>query len=170
MVLADDGISLTLDRGAPAGSAALSWVGGVPNFDVYRGGNPATVTSAGNVLAILGGRSTLDTVVPAANSGFYYLVISVGPCAPRSPAAICGANERCYPTTDGLSDCEGPVGAGTQGAFCTTDADCYALGPCINNRCSPWCRIGFSDCGGNLSCFSLIPEVFVTGQEYGVCF
>src|SRR5262249_48321872 len=61
--LADDGIALTLDRGATVGSAVLNWAGSVPNFDVDRGGNPATVATAGNLLAILGARTLSDNAV-----------------------------------------------------------------------------------------------------------
>jgi hypothetical protein len=168
---ADDGITLTVTRGPSPTDAALSWLGGVPNFDYFRSTVPSTVTVPGNSVLITGGRATTDAGVPPPGACSFYLVESLGPCAPLTPTTICGAGERCYPTTDHLTDCEGPVGTGSQGAACVTDADCASMYVCIaapSNQCLKWCRIGQNDCPGR-TCVGLNPSVFAGAQEYGVC-
>lgn len=168
---ADDGILLTLARGPSPSDAALSWSGSIPNFDFFRSTVPSTVTNPGNSVLITGGRATTDVSVPPPGTCSFYLVNSLGPCSPLAPATICGLNERCYPTTDHLTDCEGPVGAGTQGAACASDANCASMYACFaapSNQCLKWCRIGLNDCSPG-SCVGLNPAVYSGAQEYGVC-
>lgn len=164
-----DSIALTLSK-TPT-DATLTWSGDVPNFEVYRGPGPAGIVDSSHALAITGGSQVVDSQVPLPGAGFYYLVVTLGPCAPLSPATICGAGARCYPTPDHLTACSGPVGAGTQGAFCSTDADCASTFLCAGaNGCAKWCRIGFTDCSPGLTCVSLIPAVYAGAQQYGACF
>jgi hypothetical protein len=69
-----------------------------------------------------------------------------------------------------------PVGAGGQGATCTTDADCQADYGCFNtgtaNECLHWCQKApaAGSCPGVTMCSSLMPAAVVGGIEYGVCF
>ena len=171
--VADDGITLRIDHGAQAGSSVLSWTGSNPNFDVFRASNPATVSNGGNVVAILGGRTFTDNVLPPLGAGFFYLVTSVGPCSPRDPATVCGPGARCYPSQESLTYCSGPVGTGTQCAFCSSDANCSAVSLCVptfSASCMNWCRIGFpGDCAVQFTCTALSPKVYAGAQEYGVC-
>ena len=168
-----DVIVLTLSKGpALPGDATLSWAGDVPNFDVFRGPGPAGVTNPPNSMMITGGRQTIDSQIPSPGTGFYYIVTTLGPCSPLSPATICGASARCYPTEDSLTSCSGPVGMGTQCSSCGSDRDCSPKDICASggSQCLQWCRVGVGgDCPPPYSCFSFIPILYAGPQQYGVC-
>ena len=82
-----------------------------------------------------------------------------------------------------LTDCQGPVGLGGQGAACVDDSSCQRGFACIDvgggvRNCLRWCRRTpapmVSDCasvGAGLSCFRLgsAPGLVFNGTEYGVC-
>jgi hypothetical protein len=174
-LLADDGIGLSIHKGPPAGSATLTWTGSVPNFDVFRSPVPGTITDPSHLVVVLGARQQLDAALPATGSALYYLVTSVGRCAPLSPAAICGSGERCYPTEDSLTSCAPPVGAGGQCSACATDATCSPIHSCVavisGGQCMKWCRIGFSsDCTFGSVCLPFAPALFAGSQQYGACY
>ncbi len=169
---ADDGILLSVARGASPADASVSWTGNVPNFDVYRSAAAGAVTIPGNLVTVTGTRNVTDTGVPPAGTCLFYAVVSVGPCAPLSPSTICGAGERCFPTEDHLTSCSGPVGSATECGACASHDTCAATYACISsgtNKCMQWCRIGFSDCTAGFFCAQLFPSIYAGTQEYGVC-
>jgi hypothetical protein len=167
-----DLILLKLSKGPTLpGDATLIWTGDVPNFDVFRGNGPAGVTNSPNSLIITGGRQTVDSLVPAPGTGFYYVVTTRGPCDPLNPAAICGPGARCYPTEDGLTNCSGPVGTGAHCSACTSDSNCAPVDVCFGGpTCLQWCRAGVSsDCPPPFSCLVILPLLYVGTQVYSVC-
>jgi hypothetical protein len=173
-VRGDDGIVLKITKSPPANLATLQWTGSIPNFDVFRADTPATVDDPSHLIIVMGARQTQDATLPDPGGCLFYLVTSVGPCAPLSPAAICGGAERCYATEDTLTSCSGPVGGGAQCAACASDAECSPVHVCIpvpaGGRCEKWCRIGFSfDCTFGSVCLPLANPVFAGAQQYGVC-
>ena len=170
---ADDGILLSVSRGSLPEDAVLTWTGSVPNFALFRSFFAATLTNPENRALVEGGREASDGGMPPSGSCYYYLVTSVGPCSPLVPATICGADERCYPTADGLTYCAGPVGSGTQCSSCSYDDQCSSAYACIvpSNACMKWCRIGVGgDCPAFYTCYRLTPSLYAGSQEYGACY
>lgn len=172
--LTDDGIVLVVNKGPAAGEATLIWAGSIPNYDVFRSITRTNVTDPANKLYVTGAHQFQDATLPIPGSALYYVVTSVGPCAPLTPAPICTGLERCYPTTDQLTSCAGPVGVGGQCSLCTTDGQCSPTTVCIGSggsgRCQKWCRIGFStDCTLPSICLPLAQPLYAGGQQYGVC-
>src|SRR5882672_3065795 len=94
-IFADDVIALRVQKGPGPSTATLSWTGSIPNFDLFRATSRATVTNPSNLLLVTGARQQTDATLPPSGSVLYYVVTSVGPCAPLGPAAICTAAERC---------------------------------------------------------------------------
>lgn len=99
------------------------------------------------------------------------------PCNPLNPAAECGAGNHCFPTADGTTICDGPIGSGTQYSICTSDDQCAAPYACVavtegatSGYCLQWCVDDF-DCPGFLDlCFGFDPGVFAGATEWGVCY
>lgn len=73
-----------------------------------------------------------------------------------------------------FSDCSAPVGAGGQGAACTTDEQCRAGFACAGSQCLQWCTgIGLAGslggCPTGLRCYGFATPIRVGGTEHGVC-
>lgn len=100
----DDGIRVSLARGATSAEAVLSWPSGAGPFGIYRSTNPATIGDAGNLV------STTDllqyTDVPPAGTAFFYKVKGTS-CVTRKP---CASDADCNPTTEGTCVSRGPFG------------------------------------------------------------
>jgi len=170
----DDGIVLTLVKGPGVGNATLIWTGSIPNYDVFQSLTRTNVTDPANRLYVTGEHQFQDATLPPAGSALYYVVTNVGPCAPQTPAPVCSAVERCYPTDDHLTSCAGPVGVGGQCSICTTDAQCSPTTVCVGSgssgRCQKWCRIGFStDCTLGSVCLPFVVPLYAGSQQYGAC-
>jgi hypothetical protein len=93
-------------------------------------------------------------------------------CNPQNPAGDCGMGMHCVPSSAGTT-CQGPAGTGAQGASCSTPEDCapaYACAPLGDSfQCLAWCHIGWNDCPGGETCFSVSPPIVLGGVEYGLC-
>jgi len=100
----DDGIVMSLARGATSAEAVLSWPSGQGPFSIYRSSNPGAIGDAGNLV------STTDllryTDVPPAGSIFYYKVKGTA-CVTRKS---CNSDADCNPTTEGTCVSRGPFG------------------------------------------------------------
>jgi hypothetical protein len=172
-IFADDGIRLSIQK-LPLGGVSLTWTGSIPNFDLFVSPSPASITHPSHLILVTGQRQLNDATLPPPGSVLYYLITSVGPCAPLSPAAICTGSERCYPTEDGLTSCAGPVGTGGQCSACSLDGTCSPLHSCQSvvaaAKCMKWCRIGFStDCTFGTVCLPFSPPLYAGSQQFGAC-
>ena len=94
-------------------------------------------------------------------------------CSPADPTPVCGASSHCLPQENTTSVCSYPAGAGTQGALCSSNADCAGPYACIQGfslSCAKWCAVGLpGNCPVSTTCYSLVPPVFTGGTEWGVC-
>jgi hypothetical protein len=88
----------------------------------------------------------------------------------------CSTGQRCDPLFNvaGQTFCSSPAGAGLQGATCTTNADCAANYLCTApsgqaTTCRQFCRVGFSDCLGGLTCYAFTTPEYDGSQQIGVC-
>ena len=92
-----------------------------------------------------------------------------------SPEAVCGANQRCLPQPNGDPVCTGPTGAGEQYTYCTASNQCDSIHECVPTGpnyswCLQWCTAD-ADCPNYYDqCWGFSPQVFVGGQEWGVCY
>jgi hypothetical protein len=100
----------------------------------------------------------------------------MGPCAPLSPAAVCGANHHCIPQTNGTPICQTPIGGGVQYGNCLSSNDCADIYECITTGfnttyCMQWCTVD-TDCPSFPfdTCYPLLPAVYVGATEWGVCY
>jgi hypothetical protein len=95
-------------------------------------------------------------------------------CDLRAPAGICGSGTGCGLVDTSHTTCVA-AGSGTTGASCDTDPFSCAPGlTCVDTgtppkTCLAWCRVGFSDCTGGLSCLAFSDHPTIGGTEYGVC-
>jgi len=100
----DDGVRLSLARGATAAETVLSWPTTSGPFTVYRSSSPRSVGDAANAL------TTTDllqyTDVPPAGTAFFYQVRGTG-CVTRKS---CASNGDCNPATEGICVSRGPFG------------------------------------------------------------
>ena len=95
-----------------------------------------------------------------------------GICDPLDPSAVCGPNQTCVPQPDGIADCLGTLGTGTQGSVCTDFGDCATTYACVSvgggvKQCLQWCRSS-ADCSTG-TCGIISPPVLVGTQEWGLC-
>jgi hypothetical protein len=96
-------------------------------------------------------------------------------CDPTNPQPICGTDSHCIPQPDTTSVCSFPAGAGTSGAFCSTDADCAGPLACVGSgstfACQAWCAYSpiTNTCPGIQTCTELNPAVYTGSSEWGVC-
>jgi hypothetical protein len=106
---------------------------------------------------------TCDPVTPTRTSGVY---------------AACGSGARCNPSTNGHSDCHGPVGTGVQGSSCAdtsgqADGELCATGYFCDtgsNTCSRYCHVGStSECTVG-TCGSFTTKKYAASVEIGGCF
>jgi hypothetical protein len=100
----DDGVALTIGRGASASETALSWPGGTGPFTIFRSTTPQSISDPGNALTTTSSFQYTD-VLPA-GSIFYYQV-RVPVCLARKP---CSSDADCNPVTDGTCVSRGPFG------------------------------------------------------------
>jgi hypothetical protein len=73
-----------------------------------------------------------------------------------------------------LTHCAGPAGTGTEGALCTTDAECIAGYTCADtgygNECTQWCNYTTgTGCALGYTCAPFSVAVVIGSTEYGVC-
>ena len=98
----DDGVSLTVRKGAASGEIDLSWSGGTANYTVYRGTNVATVDDPANALLTTSALSYAD--VPPSGTTVYYKVRASN-CVTTKP---CQADSGCNPVNEGTCINRGP--------------------------------------------------------------
>jgi hypothetical protein len=93
-------------------------------------------------------------------------------CNPTNPLPGCGGDSHCLPQPDGASMCSYPAGSGTQGAQCSSNADCAGPFACIqgvNLACRQWCTRPVGSCPAGATCVSLAQPLLIGAQEWGVC-
>jgi hypothetical protein len=116
--------------GPGSGELVLTWSGGQPVFEIFRGTDPSTLTDPGNMIGETTGREWTDTP-PTADIFYYYIRC---PCVVDPP-------ERC----DGIdNDCDGTVdGPGSEESCSLTNASPV----CISGNCAiDLCHPGWGDC------------------------
>ncbi len=127
-----DGITLSALPGPAAGSIALEWMGGQPDFTVYRAGSPNQVVAPGHEIGVTSVRAFTD----ASPTGLidYYVITS--PCV-YAPPEIC----------DGVdNDCNGTIDDPGSEASCSLP---NATAVCAAGACAIGsCNAGFGDCDG----------------------
>ena len=98
----NDGVQLTVSKGASAGDVALTWSGGTAAYSVFRSASASTITASANRL---GQTSSLQyTDVPPVGSVFFYRVRGTTCLA----ATECNSQAQCGPSEQGTCTSRGP--------------------------------------------------------------
>ena len=95
----DDGVALTVAKGATSQDLVLNWSGGTGSYTVYRSADPGAVPASGNELTTTGANEYTDAA--SAGGTAYYLVrgstsnddcvlATEGTCVSRGPFAVPG--------------------------------------------------------------------------------
>jgi hypothetical protein len=100
----DDGVALTVGRGASAAETALSWPGGQGPFTVFRSTSPQSIGDPGNLVTTTSSLQYTD--VPPAG-GIVYYQVRVPVCLARK---TCSSDVDCNPVTEGTCVSRGPFG------------------------------------------------------------
>jgi len=98
----DDGVALTVGKGATAGEVALAWSGGSAAYSVFRSPTASTITASANRMTQTSNLLYTDT--PPAGSVFFYRVRGSTCNAPTS----CNSQAQCGPSEQGTCVSRGP--------------------------------------------------------------
>lgn len=98
----NDGVQLTIGRGASAGQFALNWSGGTTSYTVYRAPGPSAVDAPANTIATTDALQLTDT--PPAGSSAFYLVRG----STCNTLKSCTSNADCNPANQGTCVTRGP--------------------------------------------------------------
>ena len=98
----DDGVALTVGKGATAGEVALAWSGGSAAYSIFRSATASTITASANRMTQTSNLLYTDT--PPAGSVFFYRVRGSTCNAPTS----CNSQAQCGPSEQGTCVSRGP--------------------------------------------------------------
>jgi len=98
----NDGVQLSVAKGANAGEVALSWSGGTAAYGVFRSSNASTITASANRLGQTSNLQYSD--VPPAGTVFFYRVRGSSCLA----ATSCTLQSQCGPSEQGSCVSRGP--------------------------------------------------------------
>jgi hypothetical protein len=99
-----------------------------------------------------------------------YRTCSAG-CDPLGLDRTCAAGLRCMLAMLGgrtVADCNGPIGAGAEGAACTGNTDCAEGHVCLARLCRFLCDVAAPSCPAGSTCSPRTALVSDVGS-YGVC-
>jgi hypothetical protein len=99
-----DGTSVTLAKGATAGTVVLNWTGGQSTFTIYRSTGGTGIAAPANAVGTTSAQAFTDA--PPDGVSVYYLVRGVD-CATRK---ACATNADCAAPSDGICVDRGPFG------------------------------------------------------------
>ena len=167
-----------------------------PSGNVQPGGNCSLDNCAPGGLCLGGATPTCGEFCKTdsqcdAPGGLCVVGLNDGNGSPIPGVTLC--SENCNPTTNSgcisgtgctfgqepsgqmrfFTACRG-IGSGTQGAACTTNADCAATYGCINTgtkQCMKYCTVG-STCAGGAACSPItinMLDIIIGGVQYGIC-
>ncbi len=154
-----DGVSLTVTKGPSAGEFTLDWVGGLPDFELFRSVDAATIEDPGNSLGETSGFQWIDT--PPAGDLFFYratnLTCTVGSdCSSGNCADAVCCSTPCLGTCEACNlfglggSCEFIAAGSDPDDECPGDSLCDGGGVCVG-QCSNGMQDGDEtgvDCGG----------------------
>jgi hypothetical protein len=156
--------------GANASSATSGATSSGASTNAASSTTGVSASTAASVAAstVSAASSTSSTVAASSSS------TGGGTCDPMKPAIVCGSGKHCLPTTNGVPQCKGPTGAGTQYSTCKTSDTCAPAFECVTTPykttyCLQWCKSDV-DCLSPNKCNALNPKVFVGATQYGVCY
>lgn len=98
----EDGVSMSMARGASAGQVVLNWTGGTAAYTVFRSNVASRVTEPANALTATSLLQYSDT--PPAGGIFFYRV-RASTCITLKP---CSSNANCAPASEGICVSRGP--------------------------------------------------------------
>jgi hypothetical protein len=92
-------------------------------------------------------------------------------CPPGHGCDLYGIDENGDTITEqDFTDCNGEVGSGTQGAYCTSEDQCGTTHVCYLDEytCLGYCYVGATVCPSPSTCVPL--EVYIGSREVGACY